>query len=626
MSSSSTVSSPTCILEVQIPRHESREESYFTKRISIYKSEDQSSEMDDYERYQSSAFGRIKMDHMNTMEDVIGLISKSENIILLSGAGISCTAGIPDFRSENGLYAQIKEQFPNLTQPESMFDQMQFLEDPNVFYSFANSICPGFDEQSITFYPTPTHWFIKLLESKGKLLQNYTQNIDNLETLAGIQNVTQCHGSFATASCVNCEYQITGKCIGSHLREKRIPLCPYCRPSESDLKVIKLSNDSNDSNQTQLRSNQPILEKFDALNGVLRIRIPGVLGKKVHLIHELCPILFRFDDDTLKIKIFEPGTVPDTEQCAVLEVMSKCGDFKLLEQCMTVLLSNLKRLDSFGVMKPDITFFHQELSTSYHELIAQHIKTCDLLIVMGTSLNVMPVSIIPSKLNHVPAILINREIPRQIIKDQFDVYLLGNCDDICQTIIQKLGWKCIAPKRKENGGGDMGNSEVDDDAVQSFLEQKEDVGNDDDDNDYQQNAGGGIAVEMIDAQPTEYEFVAPNYHIFPNGVPPEEDQSDDDQFENVLHGEEDSDGSNSLNSESDFIANNVNNAAKSATQSEWNRKRKLSEIAPMDDDDALLCTQNGSVKKKKKRKLDDAGNDDDCRSGSVSVPNMAENG
>jgi len=36
--------------------------------------------------------------------------------------------------------------------------------------------------------------FIKMLEKHKKLLRNYSQNIDTLEQVAGIQNVIECHG------------------------------------------------------------------------------------------------------------------------------------------------------------------------------------------------------------------------------------------------------------------------------------------------------------------------------------------------------------------------------------------------------------------------------------------------
>jgi NAD+-dependent protein deacetylase sirtuin 1 len=63
------------------------------------------------------------------------------------------------------------------------------------------------------YEPSLTHKFIRLLERKGKLLCCYTQNIDTLEQSAGIKRVVYCHGSFATASCVQCRYQVAGSAI-----------------------------------------------------------------------------------------------------------------------------------------------------------------------------------------------------------------------------------------------------------------------------------------------------------------------------------------------------------------------------------------------------------------------------
>lgn len=44
--------------------------------------------------------------------------------------------------------------------------------------------------------PSPSHRFIKRLEESGKLLRNYTQNIDTLEQMCGIRNVITCHGRY----------------------------------------------------------------------------------------------------------------------------------------------------------------------------------------------------------------------------------------------------------------------------------------------------------------------------------------------------------------------------------------------------------------------------------------------
>ena len=76
-----------------------------------------------------------------------------------------------------------------------MFDIHYFRKDPRPFFKFAKEIYPG------QFQPSPCHRFIRCIEKHGKLLRNYTQNIDTLEQVVGISNVVQCHGSFATATC-----------------------------------------------------------------------------------------------------------------------------------------------------------------------------------------------------------------------------------------------------------------------------------------------------------------------------------------------------------------------------------------------------------------------------------------
>ena len=59
-------------------------------------------------------------------------------------------------------------------------------------------------------------------------MQNYTQNIDTLETAAGVQRVLQCHGSFATASCLQCRRRVPGKEIELDILKQKVPLCTAC--------------------------------------------------------------------------------------------------------------------------------------------------------------------------------------------------------------------------------------------------------------------------------------------------------------------------------------------------------------------------------------------------------------
>jgi Sir2 family len=46
--------------------------------------------------------------------------------------------------------------------------------------------------------------------------------------LAGVSRVLQCHGSFATASCINCRRRVPGSEIENDIQSQKVPLCPVC--------------------------------------------------------------------------------------------------------------------------------------------------------------------------------------------------------------------------------------------------------------------------------------------------------------------------------------------------------------------------------------------------------------
>jgi NAD-dependent SIR2 family protein deacetylase len=65
------------------------------------------------------------------------IFRSSKNILIISGAGVSTSCGIPDFRSAKGIYASLKQTFPDLPHPTAMFDIDYFKKRPQPFYSFA---------------------------------------------------------------------------------------------------------------------------------------------------------------------------------------------------------------------------------------------------------------------------------------------------------------------------------------------------------------------------------------------------------------------------------------------------------------------------------------------------------
>lgn len=77
---------------------------------------------------------RERLQDISSLDDVISLLARAKKIIVLSGAGISTSCGIPDFRSSTGLYAQLQDEGKyELDDPQQMFDIRYFREKPEVF-------------------------------------------------------------------------------------------------------------------------------------------------------------------------------------------------------------------------------------------------------------------------------------------------------------------------------------------------------------------------------------------------------------------------------------------------------------------------------------------------------------
>ena len=126
--------------------------------------------------------------------------SKYKNIVVLIGAGMSVSAGIPDFRTPGtGLYSKLEDY--NLPYPEAIFELEYFRQNPAPFVDVAKAIWPG---QADGPNATLAHSFVALLEKRGLLKRVYTQNIDGLERLAGVsdERLIECHGHFSTCSCI----------------------------------------------------------------------------------------------------------------------------------------------------------------------------------------------------------------------------------------------------------------------------------------------------------------------------------------------------------------------------------------------------------------------------------------
>ena len=57
--------------------------------------------------------------------------------IILIALQVSVSCGIPDFRSRDGIYAKLSVEYPDLPDPQAMFDISYFYQNPRPFFKFA---------------------------------------------------------------------------------------------------------------------------------------------------------------------------------------------------------------------------------------------------------------------------------------------------------------------------------------------------------------------------------------------------------------------------------------------------------------------------------------------------------
>ena len=141
------------------------------------------------------------------------LIDESNQIVFFCGAGVSTESGIPDFRSQDGLY-HMKYDYP----PERILSHTFFETMPKEFFKFYKEKL-----NCLNVEPNICHHYLQKLEEKGKLKAIITQNIDGLHTKAGSKKVLELHGSIYRNTCRNCGKKYNPEVIFNS--KKEIPTC-----------------------------------------------------------------------------------------------------------------------------------------------------------------------------------------------------------------------------------------------------------------------------------------------------------------------------------------------------------------------------------------------------------------
>ena len=139
-------------------------------------------------------------------------IKNAKKIAVLTGAGISTESGIPDFRSQSGVWTKDLSR-------EEIISRPYFDSNPEYFWKVFKEI---FQIKLMGNYkPNYGHIFLTELEKMGKDVTIVTQNVDGLHKDAGSNKVIEVHGTIKKASCLRCgtEYGM------DHITAKEVPYC-----------------------------------------------------------------------------------------------------------------------------------------------------------------------------------------------------------------------------------------------------------------------------------------------------------------------------------------------------------------------------------------------------------------
>lgn len=159
--------------------------------------------------------GRVISDAVEAAAELSAAVGEASSVVFFGGAGVSTASGIPDFRSEDGLYHQ-HFKYP----PEEMLSHGFYATHTEEFFDFYRT-------RMIALGAKPNRAHLKLaeLEREGKLAAVVTQNIDGLHQAAGSKNVLELHGSVHRNVCQRCGHTYSAEWV---MGTEGAPRCPEC--------------------------------------------------------------------------------------------------------------------------------------------------------------------------------------------------------------------------------------------------------------------------------------------------------------------------------------------------------------------------------------------------------------
>ncbi|KAK0729359.1 DHS-like NAD/FAD-binding domain-containing protein [Apiosordaria backusii] len=276
-------------------------------------------------------------------------LRKKKKIVVIAGAGISVSAGIPDFRSSTGLFTTLRGQHKLKASGKHLFDASVYKHDSSTtsFHDMVREL----SQMASDAKPTPFHHMLASIAAEGRLMRLYTQNIDSLDTQMPplATNVPlnskgpwpttiQLHGGLEKMVCTKCNHLEPFN--PSLFQGPEPPLCEKCKEQDEVRTAfagkrshgigklrprIVLYNEYNpDEDAIGMVSKADLRRVPDAVIVVgTTLKIPGVR----RLVKELCQLTrSKRDGLTAWINLDPEPQGTEFKDCWDLVIKAKCDD------------------------------------------------------------------------------------------------------------------------------------------------------------------------------------------------------------------------------------------------------------------------------------------------------------
>ncbi|KAI0900137.1 DHS-like NAD/FAD-binding domain-containing protein [Annulohypoxylon nitens] len=283
------------------------------------------------------------------LDQLTGALRKKKKVVVIAGAGISVSAGIPDFRSSKGLFATLPKEHGLKGSGKHLFDASVYKHDSTT--SSFHTMVRDLSHLTRNAEPTPFHHLIASLAKEGRLLRLYTQNVDGLDTSMPPLSTTvplntkgpwpktiQLHGGLGKMVCSKCSE--IRDFDASLFEGPEAPLCKGCEETDN----VRTSHAGKRSHGIgRLRPRMVLYNEYnpdeESIANVVRadirsrpdaiivvgtsMKIPGVRN----MVKDMCRVTReRKDGVTAWINLDPEPTGADLKNCWDLVVKGKCDD------------------------------------------------------------------------------------------------------------------------------------------------------------------------------------------------------------------------------------------------------------------------------------------------------------